>query len=319
MIWFIAGGIIFCLISYKLIKILYFITVDNTLMLTGAPGTGKTNEGVKWAVKLWKITKRHIRMHNRLQRLKYIPKRSYQEIPDIFSNIPIKIGRYKNKEFKALKQMMRDKGYSDSKIDNLKRTKFCKVLLKEHLTNQLRLPLRAVVFLTEIGKVASQYDWANINVQLHVNDFVSMYRQYTLGGYFICDDQSSDNVAVNIRRRLGTVINMLHFHKFWKVYWVKMRNITISEDIKTVEDDSAETNMRTKIGLFPLFGRRYDTYAFSDRYLTVPIHDESTYFGYKTNEILQIPPCVKFNYKGHITYADDIEPLPVRLNEKDSI
>jgi len=316
MIWFILGGIVFLFVSYKLIKLLYFINVDNTLMLTGAPGTGKTNEGVKWTVKLWKITKRHIKLHNRLQKLKYIPNRTYQEIPDIYSNIPIKVGRYKRKEFKQIKETMKNEGYSQEKIDSLSRIKFCKVLLKEHLTNQLRLPLRAVVFLTEIGKVASQYDWTNLNVQVHVNDFISMYRQYTHGGYFICDDQSSDNVAVNIRRRLGTVINMLHFHKFWKVYWVKMRNITISEDIKTVENDSAETNMRTRIGLFPLFGRRYDTYAFSDRYLTVPIHEETTYFGYKTNEIIEIPVATKFKYHGQEEISGELYDVHLTVKDK---
>ena len=94
------------------------------------------------------------------------------------------------------------------------------------------MPKLSVSFITEIGKLASQYDWTNENVKIHINDHVSFHRQYTYGGFLILDDQSSDNVAVPIRRRIGTVINMLHFRSFWKIYWVRMRNLTISEDIK---------------------------------------------------------------------------------------
>jgi hypothetical protein len=80
----------------------------------------------------------------------------------------------------------------------------------------------------------------------------------------------------------------LHFNKFWFVYWVKMRNITISEDIKTIEADSVEDNYRTRLGFF--IGRpRYDTYAFSERYQSVPKGSNKTWKKFKTNVIMKVP------------------------------
>lgn len=251
-------------IAIKVIPRLYVLKIDNTMMFTGAPGTGKTNEMINMALKLYRRTKFKVKIHNWLYRKKQ------WEQPKLYSNIPIRINK---KEWSI-----------DLKIEHL--------LLTERQNN------RSITVITEIGKVASQYDWQNLNVQDNLNDYISLYRHYTLGGYFLCDDQSSDNVAVNIRRRLGTVVNMLHFRKFLIIYWVKMRNITISEDIKTIEDDSAETNMRWRFGLFPLFQKKYDTYSFSNRYLTVPSGTLTFHSQYKINKITSIPMATL--YKGEI-------------------
>lgn len=249
--------IVFAIIIYIMIRLwakFYFIKVDNTLMFTGAPGTGKTNEMVNWALRLYKKNHKKVKWHNRLKKDKWV-------YPILYSNIPIRINR----------------------------KKWSTQLKLEHLLLIERQNHRSITVITEIGKIASQYEWNNLNVQDNLNDYISLYRQYTLGGYFLCDDQSSDNVAVNIRRRLGTVLNMLHLRRFWKIYWVKMRNITVSEDIKTIEDDSSETNMRWKIGLFPLFYTKYDTYAFSERYNTVPLGLNAYFDKYKTNKIMDLP------------------------------
>jgi len=236
----------------------YFVKVDNTLMFTGAPGTGKTNEMVNWSLRLYKKNLKKVKRHNIWHKEKW-------EEPILYSNIPIRINR----------------------------STWSTKLKLEHLLLTERQNNRSITVITEIGKIASQYEWNNLNVQDNLNDYISLYRQYTLGCYFLCDDQSSDNVAVNVRRRLGTVVNMLHLRKFWIVYWVKMRNITVSEDIKTIEDDSAETNMRWKIGLFPLFWNRYDTYAFSNRYNSVPSGINMFFTQYKTNKILDLPHAIQ--------------------------
>ena len=266
--------IILLVVFYVFVKVyskLYFLKVDHTMMFTGAPGTGKTNEMIRMALKLHRKMVNKVRWHNRFNKEKW-------EEPLLYSNIPIRINR----------------------------STWSTKLKKEHLLLTEKQTKKAVTVITEIGKIASQYDWNNLNVQDNLNDYISLYRHYTLGGYFLCDDQSSDNVAVNIRRRLGTVINMLHFHKFWKVYWVKMRNITISEDIKTVENDSAETNMRTRIGLFPLFLRQYDTYSFSERYNTVPYGSLDLYLKYKTKQIMDLPYAYQ---KQNETYGEKLTPL----------
>jgi hypothetical protein len=254
--------VLFFIVLYMIIRIYakyYIVQIDNTLMFTGAPGTGKTNEMVKWALKLYKMNTKAVRKHNRWKKDKW-------EYPILYSNIPIRLNR----------------------------SEWSTELKKEHLLLTERQNLRSITVITEIGKIASQYDWNNLNVQDNLNDYISLYRQYTQGGFFLCDDQSSDNVAVNIRRRLGTVINMLHFKRWWKIYWVKMRNISVSEDIKTVEEESAEDNMRWRIGLLPLFFPRYDTYAFSERYQTVPKGDLRFFSQYKTNVIMDLPIATRF-------------------------
>jgi hypothetical protein len=232
-------------------------------MFTGAPGTGKTNEMVRMSLKLLKAVRRKvkwinlkIRILNMFRKQKY----AYVEKPMLYSNIPIKV--------------------NDSEWS---------IKLKlEHLTLTERQSYKAITVITEIGKIVSRYDHQNPNISDNIDEYVSLYRQFTKGGYFLCDDQSSDNAEVDIRRRLGTIINMLHFQRFWIFYYVKMRNITISEDIKTIEKDNVEDNYKTRLGLF-LGKPRYDTYAFSERYASVPYGNETKWKKFKTNVIMKIP------------------------------
>ena len=323
-LWLILSIALFLFVFFHVVKKLYFVSIDHTLMCSGAPRTGKTNEMVSMAKKLFRLDHRKVRFHNFWQSFKFPLFRSYEVPCEIFSNIPIRVGRLKKKEYIELFQASVDK-YSDSlnvvviarglvsfkvwlqyhfqppegiRVVEIKRDRFCKVLKIEHLLLTERLPKHAIVVITEIGKIASQYVWGNLNVQDNVDEFASLICQYTLGGYFLCDDQASDNVAVNIRRRLGTVINMLHFRHFWKFYWVRMRNITISEDIKSVEEGSAEDNMRTRIGMFPLFYRVYDPYAFSERYREVPEGVVLSFVGFKTNSLMSLPVAYARQYQG---------------------
>jgi hypothetical protein len=260
--------VIIIIVVFYIYKNFYFIKVDNTLMFTGAPGTGKTNEMVRMSLKLLKAVRRKTKRENfkiMIINLWHKGKKGwiplpYQEKPLMYSNIPIKIS---SKEWSQKLKL-------------------------EHLTLTERQTKRAITVITEIGKIVSRYDHQNPNISDNIDEYVSLYRQFTLGGYFLCDDQSSDNAEVDIRRRLGTIINMLHFNKFWFVYWVKMRNITISEDIKTIEADSVEDNYRTRLGFF--IGRpRYDTYAFSERYQSVPKGQDKTWKKFKTNVIMKVP------------------------------
>ena len=312
MLWIIIIFVLTLFILFIIIKKFYFIKVDHTLMFTGAPGTGKTNEAVKWSLRLYRY---NLRKWKRQRNKALRKKQPYPDKPQLYSNIPIRMGRFSKKEFEELKLRINELN-PNIDLETIKNIRYSNPLKIEHLLNQERIELKSVVFVTELGKVASQYDWQNMNVQKHLDDFISLYRQYTQGGYFICDDQSSDNIAVTIRRRLGTVINMLHLRKFWKVYWVKMRNITISEDIKTIEDESAEDSMRWRLGLFPLFTQTYDTYAFSQRYDSVPSGSRLLYISYKTNKIINIPKTQTIKISGQ-QYTEGL--LPVHLNESDPL
>jgi hypothetical protein len=250
-------------VTVLIYKRFYFIKVDNTLMFTGAPGTGKTLEMVNMSTKLLKSVRRSVKKQNikrSIHNVMHKDKLPMIEKPQIYSNIPIRIS--KNEMSLELKL--------------------------EHLTLTERIGYKSITVITELGKVVSRYENKNPNIADNIDEFVSLYRQYTQGGYFLCDDQSSDNAEVDIRRRLGTVINMLHFRRFWFIYWMQMRNITISEDIKTIEDASAEDSMRSKIGFF--IGKpKYDTYAFSQRYASVPYGQVQRWTKMKTNKIMKIP------------------------------
>ena len=314
--------ILFIIIKRKIYK----IPLNNTILITGAPGTGKTTNAVDLAgFKIWKKQKKQVKKRNKKQ--KYLPEkwRSYEEEPLLFSNIPIRIGRLKKDIYIEIYNMLVEKypnktviafgitpffKYFDLKMQSrsnknilvFTRHEFCKKLEIGHLLNQIQLPERATTMLTEIGKIANQYSWGNLNVQEHLNDFISMYRQYMKGGYLICDDQASDDIVKQIRVRIGTVINLTDHFQIWKFYMVRARRFHITEDIKTQETGFAEESTKLVLGMYPLFYKRFDTYAFSNRYKSVPKKPYKTYYGYKTNEILEVP---KNKLPNHLTTTDE--------------
>ena len=56
---------------------------------------------------------------------------------------------------------------------------------------------------------------------------------------------------------------------FGLFYTVKVRNISVSEEIKTIGEQDTEDNMTTLFGLIP-FTKRYDTHCYAPRYQYVP-------------------------------------------------
>ena len=56
--------VIIIIVVFYIYKNFYFIKVDNTLMFTGAPGTGKTNEMVRMSLKLLKAVRRKAKRTN---------------------------------------------------------------------------------------------------------------------------------------------------------------------------------------------------------------------------------------------------------------
>lgn len=162
------------------------------------------------------------------------------------------------------------------------------ILKEEHLLLQERIVERSVVFIDEIGAYVCQWEYKNVNVLNAFDEFIRLFRHYTLGGYFVCTDQSSDNIVVNLRRRINSIINLLHFHKILFVFWVKSRNISLSEDIKTIEEKNVEDNSRIIIGFINPFFKTYDTYCYSQRYDSVPSGDNSRYYKLKKNHVLRI-------------------------------
>lgn len=191
------------------------------------------------------------------------------------------------------------------------------VLTEKHLLLQARIIPRSVVVLDELDGFCNQFEFDGLNVIRKAvkgqnidwdkegaafDEYMRLFRHYTQGGYLCCNTQCSENAVVQIRRRINTALNLFHF-KTWGIpiiaphliYTVWCRNISISEEIKTVEESNKEDNMRLIIGLMPPY-RRYDTYVYSERYKTVPYVSETAWSSLKTNRLLRCPSEVQLKF-----------------------
>lgn len=247
----------------------YFIKYDTLVSFTGGLGSGKTFKSVETALVLYRKQRLKVWLYNLFH-----PKNK-KPLPELYSNIPLKIG------FK----------------------KFAIRLRKEHLLLQERIIPCSVCLIDEVDVFANQFQYNNpaiVNTKGgeeygNFDEFCRFYRHYTQGGYLIFNTQATANENLTIRRRQNTVITLFHF-RTWGIpliapnliYTVKARNVTLSDDVKTVEENNAEDNMRLIIGFMPLF-RHYDTYCYSNRYDTVPQGEELRFTRLKTNECLIAP------------------------------
>ena len=251
-----------CVILFKSYRIVY----DTIIAYTGGLGSGKSFLSVKMSIRLLHKNRRKVRLHNFFERLKTSIKKSYTpnewEEPQLYASIPVRINR----------------------------NEWAIRLKPEHLLLTKRIIPRSVVFIDEVGSWASQFDFSNPNIADNFDECVRFFRHYTLGGYLVVNDQCSENIVLQIRRRINTVFNLMHFKKWFKiVYTVRVRNISISEEIKTIEQEDTEDNMTILWGFMPLFFKHYDTYCYSNRYKTVPAWKERLYTRYKKNELLRMP------------------------------
>lgn len=233
----------------------YFIHYDTLVAFTGGLGSGKSFMSVKMAIKLLKKNRFKVKLHNVLHPKKKRPK------PLLYSSIPLRISR----------------------------REYAEVLTAEHLLLREAVVPKSVVFIDEIGAFANQFEFKNPLVIRNFNEFVRLFRHYTRGGYLVCNDQCSENIVLEVRRRINTVFNLMHFKKFLCFCWVKCRNISVSEEIKTVEEGNTEDNMRTLYGVIPLFMRHYDTHCYAGRYSSVPAAVAERWKVLHTNRLLSLP------------------------------
>ena len=246
----------------------YCLKYDNIVCFTGAIGSGKSLNSTQTAVMLCKRQRMAIRWHNFFHPWHKLP------LPMLYSNIPLRLTR---KEYAI-------------KLD------------EEHLLMQKRIVPRSVVFIDEIDQFANQLEWRNPNLARlsakvggNFDEFIRLFRHYTKGGYLVLNTQATDNIVTNIRRRMGTFVNLMQCRS-WGIpiiapnilYTCKCRHILISEDVTAVEEKNIEDGYSTLFGFFPLY-RRYDTYCYSDRYEVVPYEDEKTWRKLKTNKMIICP------------------------------
>lgn len=234
-----------------------FNTFDTVVAFTGGLGSGKSFMSVDMSIRLLRRQRRKVLFHNLLH-----PKERWEK-PLLYASIPVKVSK---------KEM-------------------ATILTDAHLLLQERIVPRSVVFIDEIGGYCSQFDYRATNTDIF-DEFVRFFRHYTKGGYLVVNDQCSENIVLQVRRRLNTVYNLMAF-RIWPAKWfplfytVKVRNITVSEEIKTIEEQDTEDNMTTYFGIMPLF-QRYDTHCYSHRYDRVTKENNVQHTQMKQDKILRI-------------------------------
>lgn len=248
--------IIILIIILIVLSRFYSIHEETLIGLTGGLGTGKTLIGVTKSISLLKKA----RFKWWIDKYIFIWKKKRPK-PQLYSNIPIRLNK---------KQWANE-------------------LTEQHLLLQEQIIEKSIVFIDEIGAYASQWDYNNPNAKETFDEFVRLFRHYTKGGFLIATEQCSENIILTVRRRINTINNLMHFKKWFGVFYsVRVRKISISEEIKTIEQNNAEDNTKLMLGL--LIGKRklYDTYCYSDRYKTVPTIEPAKYKEYKKYQLMKI-------------------------------
>ncbi|MBE6601225.1 MAG: hypothetical protein E7637_01805 [Ruminococcaceae bacterium] len=242
-------------ILWKILRSYRLKTFDTVCAFTGGLGSGKSFMSVDISIKLLNRKRREVWFENLFRKKgNKLPK------PMLYTSIPVRISK---KEMAV-------------------------VLTEKHLTLQEKLVPRSVCFIDEIGSFCSQFDYKAKNADIF-DEFIRFYRHYTLNGYLVCNDQCSENIVLQVRRRLNTVYNLMGFRTWFGLFYtVKVRNISISEEIKTIEEKDTEDNMTTLIGFLP-FRRRYDTHCYSQRYDYVVDGEIKKYEKMKKTDILRLP------------------------------
>ncbi len=237
----------------------YCVHYDTVLLFTGGLGSGKSLVSSGLAIKLLKRNRLKVRLYN------LVPwHRNKKPKPLLYSSIPFRINR---KEWATQ-------------------------LTKEHMLLQASVVPRSVLFCDEISLFLDQMT-IKFPASQNVEEFATLFRHYTQGGYLVMNTQNSNKVNFHFRYCVNEALNLMHFKKWLPFlpifYTVRIRNISLADDIKTIEEGQKEDNMRLMFGLLPLGFRHYDTYCYSERYRTVPEQSEKIYSKLKSCKLLKCP------------------------------
>ncbi len=269
----IVATIVIIVIVYRLIKPYTISLKDTVIAFTGGLGAGKTFMSAKCAVTCYKRAVLGWRLDHIFHpiKIKGVPP------PQLYSSIPIRLKKGK----KARRSKKWKKG---------KEPVFSNKLTPEILLLQERINPRSVILIDELGSFMNQFEFKAVNSDL-LDEFVRLFRHYTLGGKLIVNDQCSENIVLHVRRRLNTVYNLMQWRKIplLPICHMKCRHITVSEEMKTViNDEHVETAMQPVISLMPLH-RLYDTHCYSRRYQRLPEHIPQPFTELKKDDLLKNP------------------------------
>lgn len=290
-------GLIGLFSLYKIIKP-YFLRYDTTLCITGGLGSGKTLTSVKTAIvlirrqrffkwylynklvypiklmivkkkntKIIKYNSKNFKKPDFVER-KTIPLPKKRKKPKLYSNIPIHFKKH---------IIGREREWSDKlKAPQL----LCLESLREY----------SVVLIDELPQFVNQFNWNEELIQKNVNEWITYFRHY-YAGYLIVNAQATEDVVVQIRRKLNQATWCFNFkkHLLGLFYTVRMCDVMLSDQINTITTTYIEENTKLHYGLFPKKGT-YDTRCYSERINNALIDNPTTekWGKLKTNKVLKL-------------------------------
>lgn len=247
---------------------------DIAIMFSGSMGTGKTFNAVRRQKKLRNQAYRAIKKMNKKFGSDY-------EFT-LYTNFPVQF-RYKGKLILSTP------------------ITFEQMILQEPMAPE------NITIIDEFGSWISQFDYKVKNIE-KLDEHIRFWRQYHgNSSHLIVADQCSNNVVLQLRRRFNKVINCIEtkFYLFGLFHITKYRVISISDEIKTIEElksnisdkNENETDLKYKryIGfhipkplrkLFKCY-QEYDDRAYSNRYNKTFFRDLVVNSPLKTDDILK--------------------------------
>ena len=241
----------------------YIIRYDTTIAFTGGLGSGKSLNSVKIAITLLRKQRAKIKLKNTWIKIKNIyhkiRKQNKEKLikkPNLYSNIPIKINK----------------------------KEWSKKLTKEMLTFNTYINEYSIVLIDELPQLCNQFNWSIKEVKGNMNEFITFFRHY-IGGYFIVNAQSIDDIVVQIRRKLNTYYWCYNFKKLLCFYKVQICSIQTSDQITTTTSTIIEDNTRNKYGILT---KKYASRCYKKRYLEHEFNEKTPeeWREYYTKEII---------------------------------
>ena len=292
---FIAIAVILAFILYKIFKP-YFLRYDTTLLITGGLGSGKSLTTIKTAIVL--IRKQRFYKYYCYNYFCVKRKNWWLKIFNFFRSKKnkhrIKKGKEEKPLFKYATKRVKPKLYSNIPIHFKthifgRNREWAEILNERHLLCLERQREYSVVVIDELPQFINQFNWNQDLVQKNVNEYITFFRHY-VGGYFLTNAQSVDDVVVQIRRKLNQATWCFDFkkHLFGLFYTIRMCDIMLSDQVSTMSTTMIDENTRLHFGLFPKKGT-YDTRCYSERYKNTLLKCNHKYFAkVKTNKVLRL-------------------------------
>ena len=250
--------IVAAIIIWRVLKP-YIQQYDTVILYTGGLGSGKSLISSQMALRLLRKNRFKVKWHNF-----WHPKDKWEK-PQLYSNIAFKISR----------------------------SEWALQLTPSHMVLESAIIPRSIIFVDEICLFLDQFS-IKLPASETVEEFATLYRHYTQGGYLVMNTQNSNKVNFHFRYCVNSALNLSYFKKWlpfplpWLWFTVKVRNISLADDIKRIEEGNREDSMSTLIGLRPLM-KHYDTFTYSIRYKDVPRRRELPHSQFKTGVIMRCP------------------------------